>query len=57
MATHETDLWNLEARGQFHEQIQTDPRFTQPFTYASLRGERPGCINDLVFGELEFDRL
>lgn len=34
----------LEARGHFHEQIQDDPRFTQPFTYATLRGQSAGCI-------------
>ncbi len=34
----------LEARGHFHEQIQYDPRFTQPFTYATLRGAAAGCI-------------
>jgi hypothetical protein len=34
----------LEARGHFHEQEQTDPRFTVPFTYASLRGEDFGLI-------------
>ena len=34
----------IEARGQFHEQIQQDPRFTRPFTYATLRGRDVGCI-------------
>ncbi|MBD3647821.1 MAG: hypothetical protein HUJ31_10300, partial [Pseudomonadales bacterium] len=34
----------IEARGHFHEQIQIDPRFTQPFTYATLRGPKAGCI-------------
>ena len=35
---------HLEARGHFHEQEQSDPRFTVPFTYASLRGEGFGMI-------------
>ena len=34
----------LEARGQFHEQIQQDPRFNRPFSYATLRGPDAGCI-------------
>lgn len=34
----------LDARGQFHEQIQLDPRFNRPFTYATLRGPDGGCI-------------
>lgn len=34
----------LQARGHFHEQEQSDPRFTVPFTYASLRGEDFGAI-------------
>jgi len=35
---------DLEARGHFHEQIQQDPRFDRPFTYATLRGPDSGCI-------------
>ena len=34
----------LEAHGQFHEQVQREPRFTRPFTYATLRGADAGCI-------------
>ena len=34
----------LQARGHFHEQEQSDPRFTVPFTYATLRGEDFGLI-------------
>jgi len=35
---------NLKARGHFHEQIQTHPRFNQPFTYGTLRGDDCGLI-------------
>jgi hypothetical protein len=34
----------LETAGQFHEQIQTTPRFDKPFTYGTLRGDTGGCI-------------
>lgn len=34
----------FDARGQFHEQIQQDPRFNRPFTYATLRGADGGCV-------------
>lgn len=37
--THE-----LAARGQFHEQHQDGPRFTQPFTYGTLRGDGGGGV-------------
>jgi hypothetical protein len=35
---------DLRARGQFHEQHQDAPRFTVPFTYGTLRGERVGTV-------------
>ena len=31
-------------RGQFHEQVQTEPRFTRPFSYLTLRGPDLGLI-------------
>lgn len=34
----------LEGRAQFHEQVQTIPRFTAPFTYLTLRGADLGLI-------------
>lgn len=34
----------FRARGQFHEQVQTEPRFDKPFSYGSLRGDNAGCI-------------
>ena len=34
----------LNARGQFHEQIQDAPRFDRPFSYGTLRGDGAGCI-------------
>lgn len=34
----------LRGFGHFHEQHQEGPRFTTPFTYASLRGVRFSCI-------------
>jgi hypothetical protein len=30
--------FELRGRGQFHEQVQTEPRFTTPFVYGTLRG-------------------
>lgn len=36
--------FEIDALGQFHEQVQEDPRFNRPFTYASLRGDGAGCI-------------
>ncbi len=36
--------FSISGRGHFHEQIQTRPRFTTPFTYASLRGPEVGVI-------------
>jgi hypothetical protein len=36
--------FELAGRGQFHEQVQTDPRFTAPFTYGTLRGARAGLV-------------
>jgi len=36
--------FELAGRGQFHEQVQTDPRFTVPFSYGTLRGERCGVV-------------
>lgn len=35
---------SFSARGQFHEQVQTAPRFTTPFTYLTLRGPDIGFI-------------
>jgi hypothetical protein len=35
---------NFNGRGQFHEQIQSDPRFTLPFSYLTLRGPDLGLI-------------
>lgn len=37
-------LFDLAGFGQYHEQVQTEPRFTAPFTYATLRGERAGAV-------------
>jgi hypothetical protein len=34
----------FSGRGQFHEQVQTAPRFTTPFTYLTLRGADLGFI-------------
>lgn len=34
----------IRGRGQFHEQVQTAPRFTTPFTYLTLRGADIGFI-------------
>jgi len=34
----------LNGRGQFHEQVQTDPRFTTPFSYGTVRGAKCGLI-------------
>jgi len=34
----------FSGRGQFHEQVQTAPRFTTPFTYLTLRGTDLGFI-------------
>jgi hypothetical protein len=36
--------FELVGRGQYHEQVQTELRFTTPFTYRSLRGERGGVV-------------
>lgn len=36
--------YELGARGQYHEQHQDAPRFTVPFTYGTLRGERLGLV-------------
>lgn len=35
---------SLSGHGQFHEQVQTAPRFTTPFTYLTLRGPDLGFI-------------
>jgi hypothetical protein len=39
-----TRSWRLAGGSQFHEQVQTAPRFTAPFTYGTLRGDRAGTI-------------
>ncbi|NJN52584.1 MAG: hypothetical protein HC809_13345 [Gammaproteobacteria bacterium] len=39
-----TRTWALEGTSQFHEQVQTRPRFDTPFTYATLRGETAGTV-------------
>jgi hypothetical protein len=31
--------FEVNGRGQFHEQVQTEPRFTTPFVYGTLRAE------------------
>jgi hypothetical protein len=36
--------FELVGRGQYHEQVQTEPRFTTPFTYGTLRGARAGVV-------------
>lgn len=36
--------FELVGRGQYHEQVQTEPRFTVPFTYGTLRSERAGVV-------------
>ena len=36
--------YTIDALGQFHEQHQTTPRFTVPFTYGTLRGEDLGLV-------------
>jgi hypothetical protein len=36
--------FELVGGGQYHEQVQTEPRFTTPFTYGTLRGERAGIV-------------
>ncbi len=35
---------SFTGRGQFHEQVQTEPRFTRPFSYLTLRGPDLGLI-------------
>jgi hypothetical protein len=36
--------FEFNGRGQYHEQIQSDPRFTSPFSYLTLRGPDLGLI-------------
>jgi len=36
--------FSFNGRSQFHEQVQTDPRFTAPFSYLTLRGADLGVI-------------
>jgi len=37
-------VFDIGGFGQYHEQVQTEPRFTTPFTYATLRGKRAGVV-------------
>ncbi len=36
--------WTLTGASQFHEQVQTTPRFASPFTYGTLRDAGSGAI-------------
>jgi len=38
--------FEIEGRGQFHEQVQIEPRFTTPFVYGTLRAE--GCATVFI---------
>jgi len=35
--------WHIRGAGQFHEQLQSTPRFEEPFVYGTLRGAA-GCV-------------
>lgn len=36
--------FEMTGRGQFHEQVQSEPRFTTPFVYGTLRGDGCACV-------------